>query len=64
MLHMHVAALAMAGTALAMLAALLPIWRGSGWRLGRRIHTSAFAVVLGLLAFLLWQWRLIGAPVV
>jgi CubicO group peptidase (beta-lactamase class C family) len=64
MLHMHAAALAVAGAALALLAALLPIWRGSGWRLGRRIHASAFAVALGLLAFLLWQWRLIGAPVV
>jgi CubicO group peptidase (beta-lactamase class C family) len=64
MLHMHAAGLAVAGTALAMLAALLPIWRGSGWRLGRRIHASAFAVALVLLAVLLWQWRLIGAPVV
>ena len=64
MLHMHAAGLAVAGTALAMLVALLPIWRGSEWRLGRRIHASVFALALALLAFLLWQWRVIGAPVV
>jgi hypothetical protein len=64
MLHMHAAGLALAGSALAMLAALLPIWRGSGWRPWRRVHASLFALALGLLAALLWQWRIIGAPVV
>jgi CubicO group peptidase (beta-lactamase class C family) len=64
MLHMHAAGLAVAGTALAMLAALPIVCRGSGWRLVRRLHMSLFALALALLAFLLWQWRVIGAPIV
>lgn len=63
MLYTHYAGWLVAGCGAAMLFALWPVWWGSGWGLWRRLHFSVFAVVLALLGFLLWQWRVIGAPV-
>jgi CubicO group peptidase (beta-lactamase class C family) len=62
MLNVHYAGWAVAGTAIAMLFALWPAWSGSRWGLWRRLHFSVFALTLAFLAFLLWQWRVIGAP--
>jgi hypothetical protein len=53
--HMHAAGLAVAGAALAMLVALVPVWRGSGWRTWRRAHATLFAVAFAILAVLLWH---------
>lgn len=63
MLHTHYAGWVVAGCGAAMLFALWPAWSGSGWGLWRRLHFSLFALVLASLGFLLWQWRVIGAPV-
>jgi CubicO group peptidase (beta-lactamase class C family) len=63
MLHAHYAGWMVAVSGAAMLVVLLPTWLGSGWSLWRRVHFSLFALVLALLAVLLWQWRVIGAPV-
>lgn len=63
MLHLHYAGWVVAGAAAAMLFALWPAWSGSGWGLWRRLHFSVFALLLAFAAFMLWQWRVIGAPV-
>lgn len=63
MLHTHYAGWAVAGCGAAMLFALWPAWSGSGWGLWRRLHFSVFALVLAFTAYLLWQWRVFGAPV-
>ncbi|HRQ65827.1 MAG TPA: serine hydrolase domain-containing protein [Xanthomonadaceae bacterium] len=62
MLNVHYAGWLLAGAAIAMLFALWPAWSGSRWGLWRRLHFSVFALTLAFLAFLLWQWRMIGAP--
>jgi CubicO group peptidase (beta-lactamase class C family) len=63
MLYTHYAGWAVAGAAGAMLLALIPAWVATGWGLWRRLHFSVFALTLALAAFLLWQWRVFGAPV-
>lgn len=63
MLHTHYAGWVVAGCGGAMLFALWPAWSGSGWGLWRRLHFSVFALMLAFTAYLLWQWRVIGAPV-
>jgi CubicO group peptidase (beta-lactamase class C family) len=63
MLNVHYAGWILAGAAAAMLFALWPAWSGSGWGLWRRLHFSVYALTLAALALLLWQWRVIGAPV-
>lgn len=63
MLHTHYAGWAMAGAAGLLILALLPAWRASGWGLVRRLHFTAFALTMTLLAILLWHWRVFAAPV-
>lgn len=63
MMQTHFAGFAVAGAAAAMLLALLPAWTAKGWGLWRRLHFSIFALALALTAYLLWQWRVFGAPV-
>ncbi len=63
MLHTHYAGWLVAGCGAAMVFALWPAWSGSGWGLWRRLHFSVFALVLAFLAYLLWHWRVIGAPI-
>lgn len=63
MLHVHYAGWGIAGLAALLWLAWLPAWKASGWGLWRRLHYSLFALVLGLTAYLLWQWRVYGAPV-
>ncbi|MBK8067979.1 MAG: beta-lactamase family protein [Rhodanobacteraceae bacterium] len=63
MLHTHYAGWAVAGAAALLWLAWIPAWKADGWGLWRRLHYSAYALTLGLAAFLLWQWRLYGAPV-
>lgn len=53
-----------ATAALLMLAALVPVWRGSNWGIWRRLHYSLFALALAVFAFELWNWRLFGAPLI
>ncbi len=44
--------------------ALIPVWRAGGWSLGRRLHHSAFALTLAVLAGLMLQWGLaFGGPI-
>ncbi len=52
----------LAALAPVMLLSLRPVWVRSGWGLWRRLHFSLFALSLSALAILLWQWRVIGAP--
>lgn len=47
-----------------MLLALRPAWAGSNWSLWRRLHFTVFALALAFLVFQLWQWRVIGAPLI
>lgn len=47
-----------------MLLGLWPAWTDSGWNLLRRIHFSAYALVLIFFVTQLWQWRIIGATVI
>lgn len=63
MMQTHYAGFAIAGAAAAMLLALLVAWTAKGWGLWRRLHFSIFALALALTAYLLWQWRVFGAPV-
>jgi CubicO group peptidase (beta-lactamase class C family) len=63
MLHTHYAGWVVAGAAAAMLICLLPAWIASGWGIWRRLHFTLFALVLGMSAFQLWQWRVFAAPV-
>lgn len=63
MLHTHYAGWVVAGCGAAMLFALWPAWSGSGWGIWRRLHFSLFALVLAAFGYLLWQWKVIGAPI-
>ncbi|WP_179957413.1 serine hydrolase domain-containing protein [Exilibacterium tricleocarpae] len=38
----------------------LPVWQVSQWRLGRKIHHSAFAAIGLCVIYALWQWNLFG----
>lgn len=62
MLHLHYAGWLLAAAAALMLLALWPAWVASRWSLWRKLHYAAHALTLGVLALLLWQWRVIGAP--
>ncbi|TVQ43461.1 MAG: class A beta-lactamase-related serine hydrolase [Gammaproteobacteria bacterium] len=64
MFYTHYAGWLMAIAAGAMLLSLWPAWTQANWGIFRRLHFSAFAVVLTLAALLLWQWRVIGAAVI
>ena len=64
MFLLHYAGWMVTGVSLAMLAGLWPTWSGSGWSLWRRLHFSLFALALVLVSAQLWQWRIIGAPVI
>ena len=63
MWHVHYAGWAVAGAGAAMLLALIPAWRATGWSWWRRLNFTAFALVLALSGYLLWQWRVFDAPV-
>ncbi|TVR99637.1 MAG: hypothetical protein EA418_00005, partial [Wenzhouxiangellaceae bacterium] len=60
----HYAGWAVAAAAGLMLLAQWPAWSGSKWGLLRRLHFLLFALATAFLAVMLWQWRVIGAPVV
>ena len=47
-----------------MLLAHWPAWSGSGWGLFKRLHFALFTLALLFLSLQLWQWRVIGAPVI
>ena len=47
-----------------LLTGLLPVWRGSGWPLLRRLHYTAYALALPWLCAQLWYWNLFGAPLI
>lgn len=64
MFVVHYAGWAVAAAAAVLLLAQWPAWSGSGWGLFKRIHFALFALALVLLAMQLWQWRIIGAPVI
>ena len=63
MFHAHYAAWAVAVAAIALCLALPTAWTATGWRLWRRLHYTAFTLVLMLTTWLLWHWRVFGAPV-
>jgi CubicO group peptidase (beta-lactamase class C family) len=48
--------------AVAGLAGLLPAWRTASWGTFRKLHYSAFALSLALLAVMLGVWRVVFAP--
>ncbi|QOC23221.1 beta-lactamase family protein [Wenzhouxiangella sp. AB-CW3] len=60
----HYAGWAVAGAALLMMLAQWPAWSGSNWGLLRRLHFGLFMLATAFLAFMLWQWRIIGGPVI
>jgi CubicO group peptidase (beta-lactamase class C family) len=60
----HSAGWTVAAGAGLMLLAQWPAWSGSGWGLLRRLHFLLFTLATAFLAVMLWQWRVIGAPVV
>jgi len=64
MFFTHYAGWLTAIMALAMLVGLWPAWTDSGWAMLRRLHFTAYALVLIFFASQLWQWRIIGAAVV
>jgi CubicO group peptidase (beta-lactamase class C family) len=64
MLWTHYAGWAVAASAGLMLLAQWPAWSGSCWGLLRRLHFLLFTLATAFLAVMLWQWRVIGAPVV
>jgi CubicO group peptidase (beta-lactamase class C family) len=63
MFAVHYAGGGVVGLTALMLVTVLPMWWWSGWRLLRRLHFTLFTLVLLCLAFLLWHWKVIGAPV-
>ncbi len=63
MFYTHYAGWVIAGSAMLLCLALLPAWKAAGWGLWRRLHYTTFALVLALTAYLLWHWRVFGAPV-
>ena len=63
MFSTHYAGFVIAGAAMLLCLALLPAWKAAGWGLWRRLHYTTFALVLALTAYLLWHWRVFGAPV-
>jgi CubicO group peptidase (beta-lactamase class C family) len=63
MWYTHYAGWGVAGAAGALLIALLPAWKATGWGWWRRLHYTAFTLALALSAYLLWHWRVFGAPV-
>ena len=64
MLFTHYAGWSVAAAAGVMLLAQWPVWSGSGWGLFRRLHFALFTLAMLFLVVMLWQWRVIGAPVV
>ena len=64
MFAVHYSGWALAAAALVMLLAQWPAWSGSGWGLFKRLHFGLFTLVLLFLSAQLWQWRVIGAPVI
>lgn len=63
MLQAHYAGWLLCATALAAWLSLPSAWRAEGWGLWRRLHFSVFALLLGVTAYLLWHWRVVGAGV-
>lgn len=63
MFHSYYAAWAVAVATIGLCLALPLAWTATGWGLWRRLHYTAFTLVLLLATWLLWHWRLFGAPV-
>jgi len=64
MFIVHYAGWAVAVAAGVMVLAHWPAWSGSGWGLFKRLHFGLFTLALVFLSVQLWQWRVIGAPVI
>ena len=64
MFFTHYAGWAVALSAAVMLLAQWPTWSGSSWSLLRRLHFALFTAAMLFLSLMLWQWRIIGAPVI
>ena len=64
MFFTHYAGWAVAVSAVVMLLAQWPTWSGSSWSLFRRLHFALFTLAMLFLSLMLWQWRIIGAPVI
>lgn len=64
MYFVHYAGWAVAVASGVMLVGQWPAWSGSSWSLMRRLHFALFTLVMLFLALMLWQWRVIGAPVI
>lgn len=58
---LRMAGLAVFAVALAGLVSLWPVWRASGWGLLRKLHHTAFVIVLAGLAAMLVFWNVIFA---
>jgi CubicO group peptidase (beta-lactamase class C family) len=64
MFAVHYSGWGVVAAALVMLLAQWPAWSGSGWGWFKRLHFGLFALALLFLGLQLWQWRVIGAPVI
>ncbi len=64
MFVVHYAGWAVAVAAAVLVLAQWPAWSDSGWGLFKRLHFAVFALALVFLTMQMWQWRIIGAPVI
>ncbi|PQA88502.1 serine hydrolase domain-containing protein [Hyphococcus luteus] len=59
---LRLVALGVFAVAIAGLVSLWPAWSGSGWRVWRKLHHTAFALALAYFALMLVVWNVIFAP--
>lgn len=64
MLYTHYAGWGVAAVSLLMVLAQWPAWSATGLGWWRRLHFGAFTLAMLFLTYELWNWRVIGAPVV
>ena len=60
----HYTGWAVAAISALMILAHWPVWSGSGWGWFKRLHFTLFTIAMLFLTLQLWQWRVIGAPVI
>jgi len=60
----HYTGWAVAITTALMVLAHGPAWIGSGWGWFKRLHFTLFTIAMAFLSVQLWEWRVIGAPVI
>lgn len=63
MFAVHYIGWVVVAAALVLVLAQWPAWSGSGWGWFKRLHFGLFTLALLFLGLQLWQWRVIGAPV-